>query len=139
MCQTYGMNVGIIRLPLQSIPPGKASIQHPIGNRPLETSLFQLPPTVVSCDVAFEVRNSLVLLDTTASDGGAPGDRRLADEQSSVFALGISRGEATSVRVRMSAPREVRLFLDSVKRAGGKDTARGNLDFEVVLRSFCFW
>ena len=61
--------------------------------------LIRLLPTIVGYDMALEIWNTMVPLLIVASDGRAQEVGFLVDEQGSVFALKIARGNVTPVGV----------------------------------------
>jgi len=76
---------------------------HPLHPNSATYPLLRLSPTTVGFDVAFEVGNAPVLLNVIASDDGAPGAKSPPDEQGVVFALEVTRGDVTFVRMQAPA------------------------------------
>lgn len=72
----------------------------PIHTNPAAHPSLRFPPTIVSFDMALEIRYAKVLLDIGTPSDGAVRVKFLVDEQGAVFGLEVARGGTASVRVQ---------------------------------------
>lgn len=72
----------------------------PVHHDPTARPLFRLHPTIVSDDMALEVRDALVPLEVLTSDDGTTEVGFRIDQPGAILTLEVTRGDVTSVRMR---------------------------------------